>query len=69
MILSIKSAEYLCEITTGENRVGSRQRGREREKESKQIERQSIGQKWKWRGLEMAVSEKGHLCILSKANQ
>jgi len=34
MIPSIKSAAYLGEITTGENRVGSRQRGREREKES-----------------------------------
>ncbi len=32
-------------------------------------ERQSVAQKWKWRGLEMAVSEKGHLCIFNKANQ
>jgi hypothetical protein len=34
MILSKMSSEYLWEITTGENRVGSKQRGREREKKS-----------------------------------
>jgi hypothetical protein len=34
MIQSIKLSEYLCEIPTGENRVASKQR--EREKESKQ---------------------------------
>ncbi len=32
MILSIKLAEYLYEITTGENRVGSKQRERGRER-------------------------------------
>ncbi len=30
MMLSIKSSEYLCEITTGENGVGSERRRRER---------------------------------------
>jgi hypothetical protein len=34
-----------------------------------QGERQSIGQKWKWHGSEMAVSENGHLSIFSNANQ
>ncbi len=28
-----------------------------------------IGQKWKWHGLKIAVNEKGHLSIFSKANQ
>jgi hypothetical protein len=49
---SIKLSEYLCEIATGENRVGSKRRGMEvgREKERKRAadywsERQSIGQK------------------------
>jgi hypothetical protein len=34
MIPSKNCYEYLCEIATGETRVGSKQRGREREKES-----------------------------------
>jgi hypothetical protein len=34
MIQSIKLSEYLYEIETGENREGSKWRGREREKES-----------------------------------
>ncbi len=34
MIPSIKLAEYVCEITTGENHVRSKRREREREKES-----------------------------------
>jgi hypothetical protein len=38
MILSIKLSEYLYEIATGENRVGSKWRGREREKESDRLE-------------------------------
>jgi hypothetical protein len=42
MIASIKSTEYLCEITTGENRVGSKHRGREREREQ-QINRMRDG--------------------------
>jgi hypothetical protein len=33
-ILPIKSSDYLCEFATGENRVGSKQRGSERGKES-----------------------------------
>ncbi len=42
----------------------------ERERATDQwSERQSVGQKWKWRGLEMAVSEKGQLSISNKANQ
>jgi hypothetical protein len=66
MMLSIKSSEYLCEIATGEIRVGSKRRGRERERKRAMdlwSERWSIGQKWKWHGLEMAVSKKGHLSI------
>jgi hypothetical protein len=34
MILSIKSLRYLYEMSTGENRKGSKQRRWEREKES-----------------------------------
>ncbi len=34
MILSIKLSEYLYEISTDENRVGSKRRMRDREKES-----------------------------------
>jgi hypothetical protein len=40
-------------------------RGRSRATD-KQSERWSIGEKWKWRGLETAVSEKGHSSIFSK---
>jgi len=43
---------------------------KEREREREQLingvrdsERQSCGWIWKWRGLEMAASEKGHLSI------
>ncbi len=32
-------------------------------------ERRSVGQKWKWRGSEIATSENGHLSIFSKADQ
>ncbi len=43
---------------------------RERERAAdRQSERQSIGQKWKWRGSEIAVCENGHLSIFSNANQ
>ncbi len=48
MISSIKLSEYLCEIATGENRVGSKRRGREGERKRAAdywSERQSIGQK------------------------
>jgi hypothetical protein len=46
----------------------------ERERERKRaadyrIVRLSVEQKWKWSGLEMAVSENGHLSIFSNANQ
>jgi hypothetical protein len=34
MALSINLLEYLCGMATDENRVGSKQRGRERGKES-----------------------------------
>jgi len=34
MIPSKNCYKYLCEIATGETRVGSKQRGRERDKES-----------------------------------
>jgi hypothetical protein len=34
VILSTKSPEHLYQMATSENRVGSKQRGREREKES-----------------------------------
>ncbi len=34
MTLSIKSSWYLYEIATGEKRVGSKRRGREREREN-----------------------------------
>ncbi len=37
MILSIKLSEYLYEIVTGENRVGSKRRRREREKKSDRL--------------------------------
>jgi hypothetical protein len=52
--------------------VGSKWRGGGGEKNivsDLRRERQSLGQKWNWRGLEMAVSEKRHLSIFSKANQ
>ncbi len=68
MIPSIKLSEYLFEIATGKNSVGTEWRGRERESKrvtDQQSERLSIGQKWKWHGLKMAVSEKGHLSIFS----
>jgi hypothetical protein len=55
MIPSIKSAEYLCEITTGENRVGSKRRVREREREQQingvrdgAFDRNGNGVSWKW---------------------
>ncbi len=35
----------------------------------KQNKRMSVSQKWNWHGLEMAVSEKGHLSNFSKTNQ
>jgi hypothetical protein len=37
MIPSIKSAEYLYKMSTSENRVGSKWRRREREKESDRL--------------------------------
>jgi hypothetical protein len=37
MIPAIKLLEYLYEIAMGENRVGSKWRGREREKESNEL--------------------------------
>ncbi len=45
----------------------------ERERERKRaadyrIVRLSVEQKWKWCGLEMAVSENGYLSIFSNAN-
>jgi hypothetical protein len=46
MMPFIKLSEYLCENATGENRVGNKQRGRERERKratDKQSERQSNG--------------------------
>ncbi len=53
---------------------GETEREREREREIKRrvaygSERCSVGQKWKWRGSEKAISEKGHISILSNANQ
>jgi len=67
----IKLSEYLCEIVIGENVLGVRgERGRERKRTvDKQSEKRSVSQKQKWRGLEMAVSEKGHLSIFNKTNQ
>jgi hypothetical protein len=51
--------------------VGSQRRGmRERTRATdKRSEGQSIGQKWKWRKSEMAVSEIVHLNIFINANQ
>jgi hypothetical protein len=43
-------------------------RGRKRAKD-KPSESRKVGQKWNWRGLEMAISEKGHLSNFSKTNQ
>jgi hypothetical protein len=37
MIPSTKSPEYLYQLATDENRVGSKQREREREKESSRL--------------------------------
>ncbi len=67
MISSIKSFRYLYEIVTGENRVGSEWKRREKEKESGRLAvlGRSIGQKWKLHGLEKAVRKKGHLSILA----
>ena len=55
MIASIKSTEYLFEITTGENRVGSKNRGRGREREQQinrmrdgALDRNGNGVGWKW---------------------
>jgi hypothetical protein len=71
MMPFIKLSEYLCGSVTGENVVGVRgERGRERKRTvDKQSEKRSVSQKQKWRGLEMAVSEKGHLSIFNKTNQ
>jgi hypothetical protein len=67
MIPSIKLSEYLYEIATGEHRVASEHRGREREKESDRSAEWEMKrwQKWKWCELEMGVSKKGHLSICS----
>ncbi len=51
MIPSTKSTKYLYQMATGENRVGSKRRGRDREKES------SGSREWEtecWEDLEMA---------------
>jgi hypothetical protein len=56
MIPFNKSGEYLCEITTGENRVHSKQRGREREKESSRL---TEGEMEHWAEMEMARVENG----------
>ncbi len=58
MILSIKLLEYLCEITTGENKAGSKgsERGREREREQ-QINRVRDGH---WTNMEMVWVGNGH---------
>jgi hypothetical protein len=56
----------LYKSATGENRLESQRRGKERRKESSRLaerEIQSIGHKWKWHGLKMAVSGKGQLSI------
>ncbi len=46
------------------------ERGRERKRTAdKRSERGSVSQKWKWHGLEMAVSGKGHLSIFNNTNQ
>jgi hypothetical protein len=55
-MLSIKSSEHLCEIATGEIRVGSKLRGREREREQwiygvrdGALDRNGNGMGWKWK--------------------
>ncbi len=55
MMPSIKPAEYLCEITTGENRVECKQRGREKEK-SGLMEREIEC----WKEMEMAWVGNNH---------
>jgi hypothetical protein len=47
---------------------GGRRREGEREKWISR-ERQSVGQKWKWRGSEMAAREIENLSIFKSANQ
>ncbi len=54
MIHSIESSEYLYKITTGENRVGSKRRWRERERElqingvrDRALNRNGNGMGWK----------------------
>ncbi len=70
IILYTKSSDYLYQMATGENRLGSKQMERERERAADwQSERWNVGQKQKWSELEMAISEKGHLSISNKANQ
>jgi hypothetical protein len=53
----------------GRERDRERERKRATDQECEQSERQSIGQIWKCRGSEMAVSEIDHLSIFSNANQ
>jgi hypothetical protein len=67
MMPFIKLLDYLWGSTSGENTVGSERR--EREEQINTSERRSVSQKWKWRGLEMAICGKGHLSIISNTNQ
>jgi hypothetical protein len=57
----------LYKSATGENRLGSQRRGKERRRESSRLaerEIQSIRHKWKRHGLKMAVGGKGQLSII-----
>jgi hypothetical protein len=71
MIPTIKLAGYYVKLQQAKIMWGvSREKGRERMRSADlRSERQSVAQKWKWSGLEMGVSEKGHLSIFNKANQ
>jgi hypothetical protein len=71
MIPSIQSSYYLHEITIGENRVGSKCKEGERVREQwiNGVRDGVLVRSGKGRVLEMAISEKGHLSIFSKASQ
>jgi hypothetical protein len=61
MILSSKLLEYLFQMPTGENRVGSKQREREGEKQINRVREGALGKFKEQCGLEAAVREKDTL--------
>jgi hypothetical protein len=67
MVPCIKSSEYLCKIATGEDRVGRKGEGGERQRKqcinrvsNGVLDRNGKGMGWKW-----PLGKLGHLSILS----